>query len=105
MEQISLEKIIQMVAREVVAELEKRGIQVISSGEPSNHSAQSTGTTGIRTKSEKIDMSSYKTPILTENHILRLHELAGEIIVPKGTIVTPKAREAIKQKQLTIRFE
>ena len=47
-------------------------------------------------------MSSYRTPVLTENHIQRLHPLTGEIIVPQGTVITPKARELIKVKQILV---
>ena len=100
--EISLEKLIGLVTTEVVKELKKQGIQVInSSGKNSANLPIHT----YRTKSEKIDMSKYKTPILTENHIQRLHELTGNIIVPKRTIITPKAKELLKEKQLTIKFE
>ena len=49
-------------------------------------------------------MSKYKTPVLTENHMRKLHVLTGEVIVPKGTVVTPKAKELIKEKQILISF-
>ena len=60
---------------------------------------------GFRIKKEKIDMSAYKSPVLTENHIKRLHELTGEIVVPGGTIITPKARQALRSKKIAIVYE
>jgi len=100
--QISLEKLIQMIADEVVKELKKQGVKVISS---SNQLNVVNSIDALRTKSEKIDMSKYRTPILTENHIRHLHELTGEVIVPSGTIITPKARELIKAKGIQVKFE
>ena len=106
MTEVSLEKIINLVVREVVSELEKRGVKIVTSSQNSPiNTGGSLTVTGIKTKTEKIDMTGYKTPILTERHIDRLHELTGEIIIPMGTVITPKAREVIKQKNLSIRYE
>jgi len=91
-----------MIADEVVKELKKQGVKVISS---SNQLNVVNSIDALRTKSEKIDMSKYRTPILTENHIRHLHELTGEVIVPSGTIITPKARELIKAKGIQVKFE
>ncbi len=97
--EITLEKLINLVTAEVVKQLKKQGVQVVSaSGESVHFNPEQ----ALRSKSEEIDMSKYKTPVLTENHIRRLHELTGEVIVPKGTVVTPRAKELIKQKQLTV---
>ncbi len=100
---VSLEKIIKLVSTGVVRELHKQGVQVVSGNAeiiPADSSAS-----GMSVKTEKIDMSSYKTPVLTEQHLSRLHELTGTVVVPRGTVITPKAREAIKAKKLYIRFE
>ena len=106
MTEVSLEKIINLVVREVVSELEKRGVKIVTSSQNSPiNTGDSLTVAGIKTKTEKIDMTGYKTPILTERHIDRLHELTGEIIIPMGTVITPKAREVIKQKNLSIRYE
>lgn len=99
--EISLEKLINLVTAEVVKELKRQGVQVVVSG----GQAQQQVMNGFRTKSEKIDMSKYKTPVLTEGHIRKLHELTGEVIVPERTIITPKAKELIKERQLSIIFE
>jgi ethanolamine utilization cobalamin adenosyltransferase len=50
-------------------------------------------------------MSKYRTPIVTENHIDKLHELVGEIVVPQGTIFTPKAKEKIREKKLHVTYD
>ena len=97
--QITLEKLIQLVTAEVVKELKKQNVTVISGSgsQPPNMKV-----TGALIKSEVIDMSQYKTPVLTENHVRRLHELTGEIIVPIGTIITPKAKELIRDRNIQI---
>ena len=100
--EITLEKLISLVTAEVIKELKKQGIQIISS---SDNNGLGISTDSLRTKSEKIDMSRYRTPVLTEIHIRRLHQLTGEVIIPKNTIITPKAKEIIKEKRLIITRE
>lgn len=100
--EITLEKLISLVTEEVIKELKKQGIQIISSSD--NHGL-GISTDSLRTKSEKIDMSRYRTPVLTEIHIRRLNELTGEVLIPKNTIITPKAKEIIKEKRLIITRE
>ncbi len=102
--QITVEKIIQIVTAEVLRELKKLGVDIVSSPESVDNKFLSREA-GVRTKSEIIDMSKFRTPIVTENHLRKLHDLTGEIIVPDGTIVTPKAREMIKEKHILIKFE
>lgn len=107
MQEISIEKIVNLVVKEVVQELVKQGVKVVSTGGstvPANLPISSVDT-GLRTKSEKIDMSKYKSAVLTENHVDRLHVLTGEIVIPKGTIITPKAKQKIREKQIAITFE
>ena len=107
MNEVPLEKIVSLVVQEVVKELQKNGIKVVSVGGGTSGSGNIlTGNTlsGFKAKVEHIDMSKYKTPLLTENHIDRLHELTGEIVIPKGTIMTPKAREAVKRKNISIQY-
>ena len=100
--EITVEKIIQIVTAEVLRELKKLGVDIVSSPGTVNNKFLSGG---VRTKSEIIDMSKFRTPLVTENHLRKLHDLTGEIIVPEGTIVTPKAREMIKEKHILIKFE
>ena len=99
--EISLEKLINLVTAEVVKELKNQGVQIIVS----EQQVKQYEMTGFQTKSEKIDMSKYKSPVLTERHIRKLHELTGEVIIPKRTIITPKAKELIKERHLLITFE
>ncbi|NQT27091.1 hypothetical protein HQ585_17180 [candidate division KSB1 bacterium] len=97
--QISIQELIARITREVIEELGRQNVTVTVDGYPTQTSLKGLDP---RTRSEELDMSKYKTPILTENHIQRLHELTGEIVVPKGTIITPKARELLSERQLKI---
>ena len=103
-QQVALEKIINLVVREVIRELQKTGVKVVmpECNIRNNKWNNKEGNNSYRNKTETIDMSAYKTPILTEDHISKLHELTGEVIVPQGTVITPKARELIRTKQIVI---
>ena len=107
MNEIPLDKIVSLVVKEVVRELSRKGVKVVDSNgfTASPLSSSNDQPSGFRTKVEKIDMSIYKTPLLTESHINKLHELTGEIIVPKGTIISPKASEAIRAKMIKVNYE
>jgi hypothetical protein len=94
---VSLENIISMVVKEVIAELTKKGINVDS---------EINSSTQINFKKEKteikFDMSGFKTPILTEENILNLEGSITTIIVPTKTIITPNARDLIRKRKLII---
>lgn len=110
MDKVSLEKIIAMVTRQVIEELQKNQIEIVFHGSDTeqNHQEDTPGINKaavLRNKVERIDMGSFRSPVLTENHILRLHELTGEIVVPKGTVLTPKARQLICQKNISLTIE
>jgi hypothetical protein len=96
--EIEINILIQKVTAQVISELQTRGVQVVHKGTAGDY-VQS-----LKTKSEKIDMKKYRTPVLTEDHIRRLHELTGEIIIPRGTVITPKARELVRKNQIIITF-
>lgn len=100
--EITIEKLVSLITAQVMKELAKQGVKVTTELEKT---AQSSPIEGIRNKSQRIDMGKYKTPILTENHIRRLHELTGQIRIPKGTVVTPKARELLKERQINVILE
>ena len=53
---------------------------------------------------QKIDMSSYKTPVLTENILELINKDVNEIIIPKGTVFTPGARDIIKKRNFIISY-
>ena len=96
---ISIEELIELIVREVISELTKRGIDVDL--DDNNVSAKSSF---IKTNFE-IDMSNYRTPLLTENNLSMLDSNIVEIIVPAGTIITPGARETIRKKKLIITYK
>jgi len=97
--EISLEKLIQLVTMELVKELKKQGVTVTAPpGSPLPNQPVIEG----KTRSEEIDMSKYVTPVLTENQIRKLHPLTAEVIVPAGTVISPNARELLREKQLRI---
>lgn len=99
MNKVSIDELIQLVTQEVVRQLKANGVAVTL--DPSQPGRR-LGHTCIQGRTERIDMGAYKTPILTEKQMNRLHELTGKIIVPQGTLITPKAREIAKRKQITI---
>jgi hypothetical protein len=57
------------------------------------------------TNKKVIDMNGYKTPVLTENHIAVLEYEVNEIIIPKGTIITPGAKDLIKKRKLILTYK
>ena len=108
MNEVSLDKIVSLVVQEVVKELARHNIKVVhTAGIPAG--AVLPGNVGqnegFRTKTERIDMKAYRSPVLTENHLNRLHELTGEIVIPRKTVLTPKARMALKSKNIVVRYE
>ena len=107
MEEVSIDTIVSMVVRELLKELERNNVRVVysDSAKESHDPAGGIQYGGLKTKKVKIDMSAYRSPVLTENHINRLHELTGEIIIPESTIITPKARRALRLKKITLRYE
>ncbi|MCK5458197.1 MAG: hypothetical protein KAI45_13795 [Melioribacteraceae bacterium] len=92
---ISLEEIISLVVKEVIAELAKKGIQV--DGENNNFSMADTTKQKV-----KMDFKEYKTPLLTEARILELDSEVVEIEVPVKTIVTPSAQDLIRKRNIII---
>lgn len=108
MNEVSIEKIIQLVTQEVVSQLRNNGVTVTINPAAAGRgitNALAGGGCSLQRRTERVDMSKYKTPILTERHVGRVHELTGKIIIPRGTIVTPKARETAKRKQIFIEIE
>ena len=86
-----------MVVKEVVAELSKMGIQINMDNMNSNSIEQPN-----ENKRCVLDLSKFKTPLVTEEHILNLSSGTKEVIVPKGTVITPNARDLIRKNKLTI---
>ena len=98
---LSIEQLITRIVQEVLRELVSQNRTITLDGQPVYIGRRASG--GL-IKTETIDMTPYRTPVLTGNHIERLHELTAEIRVPEGTVITPKARELIREKRLTLVF-
>lgn len=94
---ISIEELIEIVTREVIKELLKKGVKIDFDSPDEN-------VIGSNRNVKEIDMSGYKTPVLTENHLDELNNGITEIIIPKKTVITPGARIVIKTKQLIITY-
>ena len=96
--EISLEKIIEIVTREVIKELIKSGVVI-------DQASLGLEEHGSKKRSLEMDMSGFKTPVLTENNLGVLEDHICEVIVPANTIITPGARGVIKNKELTIVYK
>jgi len=97
--EVKIEELVRIIVNEVIAELSKKGVAVNphSLEKITSHSAAS------QTEfCETIDMKNYRSPVLTENHITMLHSNVREIIIPKGTVITPGARDAIAKRRLKV---
>ncbi len=95
---ISIEKIIELVTREVISELIKRGYNI-------NQSSMVVEEKLNKKTSVEVDLSGYRTPVLTENHFQTIDLKVNEIIIPTGTIITPGARNFIKKRKITIVYK
>ena len=96
--EISIEQLVESVVREVVAELKKRGVAVVLAGTPARNTAAQVAPGG----SVEIDMSAYRTPVLTEGQLSRIGLKVSTIVVPCNTVVTPGAWGIIRSKKLTL---
>lgn len=97
--EIEIEKLVSMIVKEVIAELSKKGITV------NPHSLEKITSKSAASQNEfceTIDMKNYRSPVLTENHITLLRSNVREIIIPKKTIITPGARDAIAKRRLKV---
>jgi hypothetical protein len=104
--QISLEQLVETIVRQVIAELARRGVQVgpalapqrgISPAQGDASAPQPGGGTSL-----EIDMSAYRTPVLTEGHLSRIDTRISTIVVPCNTVVTPGAWGTLRSKRLTL---
>ena len=93
--EISIEKIVEIVTREVLRELSNRGFNI----------EQAIKVTDVKTNLLNIDMNGFKTPVLTENKLFTIDENITKLIVPAKTVITPGARYIIKQKNLTLIYK
>ena len=100
---ISVEHIIQIVTREVIAELQRNGIEVIGTSNPELVTRNLHPAT--QGQSFEPDMSAYRTPVLTEVRLKRINPMVREIIIPAKTVLTPGARDYIRRNNLNIIYK
>lgn len=93
---INLEKIIELVTKEVIKELVKNGV-TINNGPGVQHNTVKT--------SIEVDMSMYKTPLLSEGSFETIGSEVKELIVPANTIITPGAKYEIKKREIKVNFK
>jgi hypothetical protein len=97
--QISIDRLVEIIVKEVLAELTKRGVAV---GAPE--------TVRVRTpvmyqgSTVEIDMTGYRTPVLTENRVRSLERHVRHIVVPAGTICTIGARDVMQERKMKLIF-
>ena len=97
---INIENLVEIITKEVIKELLKIGVELdfpkeMKTGNLSNKGNQ---------KKQEINMSGYKTPILTEYALESIGRDVNEIIIPKGTVFTPGARDIIKKRNFIISY-
>jgi hypothetical protein len=99
---ISMEELVAAVVREVVAELTKRGVEVVGSSPSPRTAASPSFVSPAPGASVEIDMSGFKTPVLTESQLTRLGPGVGTVVVPCRTVVTPGAWDLLRSKKLNL---
>jgi hypothetical protein len=100
--QIAYDTLIETVVREVLAELARRGVEV--RGIPPGVTAGASAPTGMpgTGSTVEIDMTGFKTPVLTEGQLTRIPRGTGTVIVPCSTVVTPGAWDYLRSKRLKL---
>ncbi|MGA9291644.1 MAG: hypothetical protein WBV81_03585 [Ignavibacteriaceae bacterium] len=97
---INIENLVEIITKEVIKELLKIGVELDFSKNPKSDNPVNKG----NQKKQEIDMSGYKTPILTEFAAESIGLDVNEIILPKGTVFTPGARDVIKKRNFIISY-
>lgn len=97
--QLSIEQLVAIVVREVLAELARRGIV------PGIRTAESAGAEPAGPSSRvTVDMTGYKTPVLTENRVRAMERHVSELVVPAGTVCTSGARDLMAQRKMKLTY-
>ena len=97
--EIPLERLVAIIVREVLAELSRRGVAV---GSPSARGARTPAPDPGG--SVTIDMTGYRTPVLTEHRVRAVDRQCREIRVPAGTICTIGARDLMQQRRIQLTY-
>ena len=99
--EIPIDTLVAIIVRKVLDELAQRGIRVAGNGPGPAPGAHPGVRSGTRLE---IDMTGYKTPVLTENRVRGAGPHIHEIAVPAGTIITAGARDLLQQRGLKLTF-
>jgi hypothetical protein len=95
---ITIEHLIELVVRETIRELSRRGIPIENELGKSNEPVENKNVSAC----VSIDLSQYRTPVLTEAHLVKIDDSVREISIPQGTVITPGAKELIKKRNLIV---
>ncbi|AFN73347.1 hypothetical protein MROS_0103 [Melioribacter roseus P3M-2] len=93
---INIKKLIELIVTEVINELDKRGYEITFVDNKDNEN---------KNDSYEIDMREFKTPVLTENMLTQAGNNFSRIVIPKGTVITPGAKEFINKKRIKIIYK
>lgn len=99
---IPVKNLIELIVKQVIEAIIEQGGEIDFSGMEDIRVKQNRPEVST---SFEIDMSRYKTPVLTESLILEAGQETIEIIIPEKTIITPGARDIIKKKKLIITYK
>lgn len=93
---ISKEQLVEWIVREVVAELSKRGVAIgeAAAAAPVQHARPESVL--------EVDMSGYRTPVLTEGQLAGIGAGVSTIVVPCNTVVAPGAWGVIRSRKLKL---
>ena len=99
--EIKIEKLIEIIVREVISELIRNGVSIDYSSELQKNTSMNNNQ-NKKVCRELLDLKGYRTPVLTEDRILSLNAETVEIVIPTKTIITPGARDIIKKRKILI---
>jgi hypothetical protein len=99
---IDIQKLIEMITIEVMAQLAMMGVEIEHTREKKER-VDSVWT--FNHKCKVIDMNSYRSPVLTENQLTNLTHATEEVIIPIGTVITPGAKDIIRQKKIKLIYK
>lgn len=104
---IPLEHIIELVTREVIKELVKRGYAVdynkqYRSDIPfhPDKNPDKEGPTSV-----ELCMKDFKTPLLTEMRFEEIGLSVKELVLPEKTVITPGAWDQIKKRNIKLNYK
>jgi hypothetical protein len=94
-----MEQLVEIIVRQVLAELAKRGAEVALPA-----AAGAGAPPAIEEGSVALDMTGYRTPVLTVDRLRTVDRTVREIIVPAGTVCTIGARDALRQRRVKLTY-